>query len=168
MYVVSTMYSSFLQACQSRANGDCPDHAIVTFAHFAVRDCTSGTATVTFTTPLMNGDCKSVELSWITLAAVDPTSGSVTRCYKAAGQNSTWGGVVTLENVPCNSKVVVYAHDGSFKKTGIDVDAVLPDQCRDNSGKAHCGPYGELTVDCNACSVVMQPPHKFHRYKFFF
>ena len=155
-----------LQACIGTGSNSCPLVSGVTSTNFKVINCTSGTATVNFTSPFFNGVCTAKSISWVTVAALDPSNGTLLTCLKGYGQYSLIGEAVSLEEVPCGSRIVVYAHDGSFKNGAADV-LFLPSICRDSSDKNHCGPYGELILDCSTCTVAKQAHRRFHRYKLY-
>jgi hypothetical protein len=104
---------------------------------------------------LLGGKCDQKELSWVTLASVSPGNATALnpegKCNKMEEIN--YQETVVLTGVPCNSTVVVYAHDGSYKATPwADVDFL--GGCSDNSGENHCGPYGNYVLNCQTCSVV--------------
>ena len=132
----------------------------MTSSNFQVTNCdlTKKTATVAFTTNLRNGKCESVSLSWITLAAFYNGKLPTDVCIKSEqGSATISGGVTTLTNVPCDSTLSVYAHDGSFKGSVGSLAGILPKRCRNNSGNSYCGPYGQLKLNCGECKVETMP-----------
>ena len=141
-----------MQACPG--TGQCPATSAVTPANFQVTDCSATTATVTFKSTLLSGTCGTTSLGYITLAAIAPGAKASNRCTKGSGEASTYGGVVTLTGVRCDSRVLVYAHDASYASPRrVRLSGVVPVRCREGSRTGNCGAYGDFVVDCGACNV---------------